>query len=151
MAIGLDPNSRSVFGSGDMNTPIIEALYSLSLHMGTHEAQVIIDSLAMLIRKGADIYDVHWADNAWYDAVEDGVMTPTAYARAMDDDLVALWETALRRAGLNPLEVFAEDARRRREFLKTQGALIYSIDLDDGLDSGDMRLRRTHILEARTT
>lgn len=120
MAIGLDPNSQSVFGNGDMNTPIIEALYSLSLHRGAHEAKVIIDSLAMLIRQGADIYDVHWADHAWCNAVEDGVMTPTTYARAMDDDLVRLWERALRRAGLNPQDVFAEDTRQRREFLEIQ-------------------------------
>lgn len=151
IALGLDPNSRSIFGTGDMETPIMTALDSLLMHKdNTRIAQIIIDSLALLIGRGADVYDVHWADERWHDEVEDGIMTPTAFVRATDG-LLPLWETALRRAGLNPLEVLTEDARRRREFLRTHGATMNSVDVDLGQESSELRLRRPHTSGASDT
>lgn len=154
LALGLEPISggapRSTFCDGDIWTPIITALYSLQKHAdNTRKTQIIVDSLAKMIRKGADIYDVHWADEERFDYVEDGIMTPTAYARYLDDGVVPLWEAALRRAGLNPLYVYAEDARRRREFLKTHGATRSAVDVDLGQESSQLRLRRAHEPETR--
>ncbi|RSL46677.1 hypothetical protein CEP54_013740 [Fusarium duplospermum] len=79
-----------------------------------------MENLVRIISTGADIYTVEWADDEWIEDVgSDGVMSPTALAKATD--IVEEWEEALRRAGYDPKEVFIEDERRRREFRLLQG------------------------------
>ncbi|RSL96111.1 hypothetical protein CEP52_011692 [Fusarium oligoseptatum] len=92
-----------------MKPIIYAALCSLSYAASiTNE----MENLVRIISTGADIYTVEWADDDWVERVEpDGVMSPTAYAKA--EGLVEEWEEALRRAGYDPREVFIEDERRR--------------------------------------
>ncbi|ROW10295.1 hypothetical protein VMCG_02101 [Cytospora schulzeri] len=88
MALGLDPNARNVFGpDGGTDTPIMTALYAFK-DTRTHR-EVCIDSLAMLIREGANIFDTFWAIGDWFDVVEDGVMTPTVFATSPYNDELA--------------------------------------------------------------
>ncbi|RSM03508.1 hypothetical protein CDV31_010439 [Fusarium ambrosium] len=100
-----------------------------------------LDNLVSIISTGADIYTVEWADDFWVGDVEpDGVMSPTAYAKATG--MVEEWEEALRRAGYDPREVFIEDERRRREFRLRQGVKSSAVEVFPDCSELSVRKRR---------
>ncbi|RSL54759.1 hypothetical protein CEP53_007331 [Fusarium sp. AF-6] len=101
-----------------------------------------MENLVRIISTGADIYTVEWADDDWVERVEpDGVMSPTAYAKA--EGLVEEWEEALRRAGYDPREVFIEDERRRREFRLLQGVKSSAVEMFP--DSSEISVRKRRV------
>jgi hypothetical protein len=95
-----------------------------------------------LLVAGANIYEIDWADEDWIDDVEDGLMTPTAYAKATG--ILPEWLEALAAAGYDPGQVVWEDERRRREFRWLHGVKSSAIDVQE-LNSSQSTIRRRPI------
>lgn len=100
-----------------------------------------IAGVARLIENGADIYKLEWAadldigceigsDEEDDYQIRDGLLSPTELARYLGPGIVSCWEEALRLCGLVPKEVYCEDEKRRREFLRTQGGKSSSADIN---------------------
>ncbi|KAM0425170.1 hypothetical protein ACHAPT_009487 [Fusarium lateritium] len=133
---GLDSNYSNTHGK-HMKPIIYTVMWAVLNDKLNHN---LMDNLVSLISTGADIYTMEWASGDWVEDVEDGVMSPTAFASATD--MVVLWERALRRAGYDPEEVFAEDERRRREFRLLNGANSSSVEVPGATSGPSVRRRR---------
>ncbi|KAF2240064.1 hypothetical protein EV356DRAFT_9468 [Viridothelium virens] len=111
-----------------------------------------IDNLTTLIQLGADIHHIFIPPRWMFDkSMFEGpffithVATPAIYAITHGIDEV--FETALRRCGNNPADVYAEDGRRCREFLRLQGAKSSAVQIEEdigGQRSGQLRVRKPY-------
>ena len=89
-----------------------------------------------LIVAGADIFAISPRslneDNAKGKFQESPICTPTTLA--MYENIEHIWKWALRKAGYDPLEVYAEDECRRREYLRYNGGTTSSVEWDDSAE-----------------
>jgi hypothetical protein len=126
--------------------PFLDELASILYHglsclLGDPHSTILMDNLIGMISGGADIYDMEWATEEWIDDVDhDRVMSPTAYAKAMD--LMPVWRYALQRAGYNPDDVILEDEKRRREFQRLHGAASSAVEIEEDTTGSTLRKRR---------
>jgi hypothetical protein len=98
----------------------------LTSDKGTGRDAPIWCLVELLIRKGADIYYMHLhegADNWW------NIWTPTAYAIGWKVE--EEWCAALRAYGYDPYEVYEEDERRRKDFIKLRGAKRTGVEVEE--------------------
>lgn len=128
------PVLRECGVTGNYQDPFCDQMASI-LYQGLYSfhfsgSKYVMDNLIDIISSGADIYDVELAHERWIDAVDDdGVMSPTAYAKA--NGFASVWKYALRQAGYDPDVVFLEDERRRREFRRLHGATSSAVEMEN--------------------
>lgn len=128
---------------GDYRDPSRDHMASILYHglycFQDSDSDFNMDNLVNMIGHGADIFDMEWANDDWLGKVaDDGVMTPTAYAKATG--CARLWRYALNKAGYDPDEVFLEDERRRREFRRLHGATSSAVEME-GPPRSELRRR----------
>jgi hypothetical protein len=144
--IGLDPN----FLSGNYVRPLLICALSgvsgvktrnqegmLTSDDGTSRNAPIWCLVELLVRKGADVYYMHLhkcADN-WWD-----IPTPTAYAILWKVE--EEWRAALRACGHDPDQVYEEDERRRKDFIKLRGAKRTGVEVEELSSPSGLGLRQ---------
>ncbi|OBT66611.1 hypothetical protein VE03_03963 [Pseudogymnoascus sp. 23342-1-I1] len=139
-ACGLSSNFYIRLGNG-METAIYDVLHALmdwDDPMDPFRANRKMTMVNLLV-SGANLYEIEWANEHWADFVDDGLMTPTAYAEAAG--ILPEWLEALAAAGYDPGEVVSEDERRRREFRWLHGVKSSAIDIEE-LNSSRSTIRR---------
>ena len=117
---------------------------------GSRDWECAIDNLVTLVNLGADLYQIAPVNTAKFRRriarafPNTPIATPTVLAIALG--LEKDWTTVLRRSGLDPDEVYAKDERRRREFLRLQGANSSAVQIEeDSYHEQSVRQRqRTH-------
>jgi hypothetical protein len=153
LACGLKPNGvlyRSLDSSSSFRTPISLFLEDVFTSRGQSlgQRQLAIDNVVVLIRAGADIYQIWRKRELCPSCGAPGEsMTPTVYAMRMG--IKSQWAVALLDCGYDPEKVFAEDARRRREFLRTRGAKCTGVEISSGTieESSEVRLRSRRVFK----
>jgi hypothetical protein len=105
-----------------------------------------IDTISLLIKAGADIYSIELTSEVLFRILGKWT-TPTTAAIAWDSK--DEWAAALLNCGYNPEKVFAEDARRRREFIRTHRAKCSGVEISsDTVEETDgFRLRSKRLFE----
>jgi hypothetical protein len=143
---GLDPN----FLSGQHSRPLLIRALSgvsgvktrnqegmLTSDDGTSRNAPIWCLVELLVRKGADVYYMHLhkgADN-WWD-----ILTPTAYAILWKVE--EEWRATLRACGHDPDQVYEEDERRRKDFIKLRGAKRTGVEVEELSSPSGLGLRQ---------
>ena len=101
--------------------------------------RIVTRNLADLIRLGANLYEIGRFPMKLATKEPEGT-TPSRYALSMGVNKV--WETALRKAGYNPEEVYAEDERRFREYVRHHGGVTNAVELQENDQRNVLRKRR---------
>lgn len=142
LACGMNPN----YDKDPWQSPIFSLLYRLINLQHVDWGDDTVDDLTDLISAGADIYVISMSD---MDLVPDAfpgspIVTPTMFA--IDRQLEHFWKLALRRAGFHPAKVYAKDERRRRAFLRRQGATSSGVEPENlSAEESSLRLRNCNV------
>ena len=142
LACGIEPNHDE----DPWNSLIFLLLYRAVKYFDKGESENA-KHLSDLISAGADVYTIACKEHAIDDVFPDSpIVTPTMYA--IDRDIESVWKLALRKAGFDPAEVYAEDERRRREFLRRQGATASAVEYEHLVEEEPLlRLRKRRVYD----
>lgn len=146
---GISPNQKS---DGEWRLPLfaaIEGLWSATTRKATLREYALSNVLALL-EAGADIHAIIWVDDAvlrQYPSFGNyDLLTPSLWAEIAG--VVEDWELALRRAGYDPDEVFAEDVRLEEEALRYHGGTTTAIETErNTVSESTLRFRRSRVRE----
>lgn len=150
LAAGMDVNNSQ----DPYDSPIFSVLVLIYRHKDevSRELDGIMKNLYDLLDAGADIYTIAWLPKAKETTPErfilygTPIMTPTTSATKLE--IEHLWKQGLRHAGYDPLEVYAEDERRRRDHLRNHGAASTVVEIEEGEEPEStfrMRNRRVYV------
>jgi hypothetical protein len=152
LAFGFKPNTAVYESPSNFTTPILLALHGvrLSLYRSIAKQHGALEAVSLLVRAGADIYHIMLisGESFWFEGEFQGKpVTPTAAAIAWD--IKNAWAEALRSCGYVPEKVFVEDARRRKEFLRTHGATCSGVEISSNNfeENNEVRLRARRVFE----
>ncbi|KAF2115667.1 hypothetical protein BDV96DRAFT_645859 [Lophiotrema nucula] len=171
LACGVNPN-----GAGNAwAAPVVACMDFLEMHLKGKQPDwlqvsdpggIFAHSIDALLSAGADVHVIwDWRDYQvwWWKEYEivvgnlvrldgeemgeiDFLFTPTIYASFTG--IEPYWRAALRRNGYDPDEVYAEDDRRRREYVRSHGTTTSAVQLEvpQNTDS-TIRPRRGRVVE----
>jgi hypothetical protein len=147
LACGLDANYTFPRDPRTLTFLILRRikLYSRGYHARSIRSRDLVD----LLSAGADVYAIIWIETEgliWETFPKSQIATPTLYA--IHYGIGEYWKGALREAGFDPAEVYAEDARRRREFRRLNGATASEVECKEQcIEESSLRLRRGRVYE----
>jgi hypothetical protein len=147
LACGVDPN----YDKDPWDSPIFLVLWraveTVVLEDDDACGGYVVDDMVDLLSAGADMYTIGWVENVVGNTFPDSpIVTPTMYV--IERGVEHIWKRALRKAGFDTAEVYAEDERRLRELLRLHGATASAVQYEVPVDKdSSLRLRRGRVYD----